>query len=113
MGAGQGDLFGGAQADKRAALQQVSDNAGDWMERCLACIRGLARANDGKTGTGEDVRNYTEKKIGAPHHHNAWGAAISQAVREGLLVPTERYVPMKGPKSHARKTPLYRLRSGQ
>jgi hypothetical protein len=99
-----------AQRRKQAKLAQVEDNSGGWMGAVLSAVADLADDHAGMTVTGETIRTLIEPIAGAPHHHNAWGAAISQMVRKGYLVPTERWVPMTGPKSNARKTPEYTLR---
>ena len=101
------DMF--AQQRKRAKLAQVEENAGGWIGDVLAAVRDFADDHAGMVVTGETVRRMIEPVVGAPHHHNAWGACITQLVRRGYLVPTGRWVPMTGPKSNARKTPEYRL----
>ncbi len=58
--------------------------------------------------TGEDVRDYLTRLYIAPHHSNAWGALIAKAVRDNLLVPTGERRAMRGPRSHARRTDVYR-----
>jgi len=59
--------------------------------------------------TGEDVRVLCAEVEIAPHHHNAWGAAINTMVRRGLLVPTGMFTQMKDVRSHARLTRVYRV----
>ena len=108
----QGDLFsfaGDAKAKKEAVLEQVASNAGSWMGACQAALAHLAADHPGDVHTGESLRFLVEKQIGPPHHHNAWGAAIACAVRHHVLEHTRCWVPMKGPKSNARRTPEYRL----
>jgi hypothetical protein len=55
------------------------------------------------------VRQLVSRSVGGPHHHNAWGALVMHMVRTGRLVATGEYRPMKDVKSHARKTPVYRV----
>ena len=93
-----------ATTARDAALTTVSANAGSWMEEALEAVRHSPLL----TATGEDIRLYVEKRIGPPHHHNAYGALIMNAVRRGYIVPTGRYLKMRTPKSHGRKTPEYR-----
>jgi hypothetical protein len=108
----QADLFdgrlGGQQA-KREALERVARNAGNWMPRCLLAIGALADSRRGDLVTGEDIRLLLTPVVGDPHHHNTWGAAILMAIERGYLLDTEKPVPMRTRRSHARKTPLYRL----
>ena len=99
----QQNLFSAAEL-KAQALEQVGTNAEPFYERALQAIATLEPG----TYTGEDVRlRIVQILQDEPHHHNAWGAIISGAVRRGYLVPTGRYLPMKTAKSHARKTPEY------
>jgi len=107
------DLFdtipdeGAAMADRDAALGRVADNAEaatSFMTRGLAEI---ARLPAGEF-TGEDVRDCLVRLGVAPHHPNAWGALIAKAVRDKLLTPTGERRAMRGPRSHARRTDVYR-----
>lgn len=102
------DLFTALER-KDAALQQVAANAGSWIDDVMAATARLAEQRQGEIVTGEGVRALVEPIAGAPHHHNAWGAAIANLVRQRYLVPTGRWVPMRGVKSNARKTPEYRF----
>lgn len=103
----QADMFilEPAKEQKNLAIKQVAINAGDWMDQALAAMRFLSKRRE---WTGEDIRLTLVPIVGHPHHHNAYGALISRAIREKLIIPTGRYVPMKTGKSHARKTPVYR-----
>jgi hypothetical protein len=94
------------RAARDAALDTVLDHAGqDWREQAKAVLHDM----DDREVTGEDIRLACEAAGVRPHHHNAWGAFVASLVRDGLLIPTGRYVPMKAKGSHARKTQLYRL----
>lgn len=85
------------------ALLAVAEKSGVFMDEALAF---LSRLNTGAY-TGEDIRKQIEAAGIHPHHHNAWGAVIATAVRSHLLYPTGKYVSMKDPRSHARKTQVY------
>ena len=86
-----------------AAMDQVADNAGvAWMQDAVAAARGLS----GEV-TGEDVRLRCQAAGIEPHHHNAWGALTNELLRRGILEPTDRFVKMKDPRSHARMTRVY------
>lgn len=101
----------GPIADRDAALEQVGDNAEvatSFMSRGLTAIARLPAGE----WTGEDVRDYLTGLGVVPHHPNAWGALVSKAVRDGLLVPTGERRAMRGPKSHARRTDVYRTTRG-
>jgi hypothetical protein len=96
-----------AVADRDAALEQVAtvaEAAASFMTRGLTAI---ARLPAGEF-TGEDVRDHLTKLNIVPHHPNAWGALVAKAVRDKLLTPTGERRPMKGPRSHARRTDVYR-----
>jgi hypothetical protein len=99
------DLFDAAEAraQRDAALERVADNAGDFMGAALATVARLPAGE----WTGEQIRTAVLNRGIVPHHHNAWGALICAAVKQGLVVPTGRYVAMRARKSHARKTPVY------
>ena len=99
----QGDLFG-AVASKHEALERVERHAGPWFEHALDYI---ARLPDWM-GTGEDMRWLVTKALGKPHHHNAWGALIGQAVKRNMLAKTGERRKMRGPKNNARETAVYR-----
>lgn len=87
------------------ALVRVSLNAGDdWRDAARAVLDLMPESEV----TGEDVRLACEARGVRPHHHNAWGAVIAGFVRDGLLEPTGRYIPMRAKGSHARKTQVYR-----
>ena len=98
-----------ASVARDAALDQVNANAAPWPILFLAALRRLP---PGTTGTAEWFRfTLTEGGLAKPHHHNAWGGMIATAVRLGVLEPTGTWAAMGGPKSHARKTPVYRRMS--
>ena len=100
---GQYDLFA-SKAARNAAVQQVADNAPEFIERALSAIDALPA---GTIVTGEDVRRILTAYGITPHHHNAWGALIREAVRQQLLRPTGRYRQMRDVSSHARQTAEY------
>lgn len=101
------DLFDAAAAReaRERTLKQVADHAGLWMDAALAEIGALPAT---WCGTGEDIRAGLEQRGLVPHHHNTWGALIGTAVKRRLIVPTGQYVGMRGSRSHARRTPVYR-----
>ena len=95
-----------AQQDKNAALAQVAENAGPEFYQAVV---DLLQNFNGSLVTGEDIRIHCEARQIKPHHHNAWGAAISKLVKRGLIEETGDYRPMRGRKSHGRKTQVYRV----
>tara|TARA_R110000868_G_scaffold19297_2_gene83095 strand:- start:10587 stop:10886 length:300 start_codon:yes stop_codon:yes gene_type:complete len=95
------------EAGRDEGIGRVLDNAGTWKHRS----RNLVMNTDELTGrlmTGEDIRLYVSQRVGSPHHHNAWGGLIMGLVKRKRLVEVDR-VKMRDPRSHARKTPVYRV----
>lgn len=99
------NLFQAAELRERA-FAQLKNNAGEFTLRALAALRDFP---DGFETTGEQIRILLDRRGIRPHHHNAWGALINQAVKQGLLEWTGRMSNMSTIKSHARKTPVYRV----
>ena len=97
---------------KREKTRQVLENAGyDWQ----MLVRLVVRTMRGEHVTGEDIRVRCEDLNIRPHHHNAWGAMISQLAspKDGsrpYLIETGKLVNMRTAKSHARKTMVYLVR---
>lgn len=100
-----------ALADRDAALTQVGDNAESANSFMSRGLREIDRLPAGEW-TGEEVREYLTRLYVAPHHPNAWGALIAKAVRDGLLVTTGERRAMRGPRSHGRRTDVYRVGNG-
>lgn len=95
-------LFDELEARDRS-IDRVLTNAGtDWREQAMEITRAL-----GGEVTGEDIRLACQAEKIGPHHHNAWGGLVNFMIREGLLLPTGRYVPMKATGSHGRRTQVY------
>lgn len=103
---GQQDLFDltVSKALRDEGISRVSTNAGTFVERGLVAIAGLP----GGDYTGERVRAAMLEQGIMPHHSNAWGALVKAAIRQRLLHPTGRFVPMRSKKSHAHTTQVYR-----
>lgn len=101
----QFDLFG-SKAARDAAIAQVEENAGDFMDCALFLLEN--GIEDDALVTGETVRKIVTAVGIVPHHPNAWGALIRTAVKRGLLIETGQWRQMEDIRSHARRTPLYR-----
>jgi hypothetical protein len=98
------DLFA-ARAARDEGLERVCKEP--WMERALRMI-GKTVPRGGEM-TSEELREWLALAgLEPPHHHNTWGALTMAAVRRGLLEDTGRTGQMRGPKSHARRTPIWR-----
>lgn len=91
------------------ALARVAENAGDFMSAAMEMIEKMPSGE----ATGEEIRQRISNLGLSPHHPNAWGALIRSAVKEKLITPTGVWSPMRQPKSHARRTPVYYIRGGK
>lgn len=86
-------------------LKTVAENSGTFIQRALSALAHMSGPL-----TGEDIRRRLSERGIEPHHHNAWGALISTAVKRGILIDSGMTVRMKDERSHARKTTLYTVR---
>lgn len=96
-----------ALEERDKAIDRVTTNSGEFMSDALAALRRI----EAKHVTGEDVREYLTGIGIQPHHHNAWGALIMTAIKDGILKPTQQFKNMRGPKSHGRMTRVYAVMS--
>jgi len=101
----QFDLFT-SRAARDAGIAQVEANAARFVEIGLSIIGALP---PGAEVTGEDIRRHLTEQGVVPHDAHAWGALIRHAVRRSMLHDTGRYRHMRAVRSHARRTPLYRV----
>ena len=107
----QRDFFSGdpneAKRLRDAALKRVADNGGDWREQALLRIVLI----ESFEGMGEDLKIILRRGgLPEPHHVNAWGDVIKEAIKQGVLIPTGKWAHSKLPLSHARQNPVYRRR---
>ena len=104
----QRNFLNGEQA-RDAALSQVTDHNVNWMRDAIAFVASWVREQG--DFIGEDVRHAVSRHLGAPKHHNAYGALVSQCVRLNIIEPTGEHRRMKDVKAHARETRVYRAYS--
>jgi hypothetical protein len=104
-------IFDAAQSreNRDAGIEQVSNSNAVWLSAAKQMLHKLAKDRDGQEVTGEDVRAILTEIGMTPEHPNAWGALINWMVKRNVLIPTHRYTSMKDPRSHARKTQIYKL----
>lgn len=95
-----------AQAAQTIGMAQVLSNAPRSFSTAVRTY--VASLPPGTLCTGESIRIACYQAGITPHHHNAWGAAISGCVRAGLLEETGRFPRMTTIASHARRNPEYR-----
>jgi hypothetical protein len=99
------DKLSAGQARRDEALQRVTSHAGeDWQQQAM---RVFAKLPPGSELIGEDIRRLCAAEGIRPHHPNAWGPFVNQLIRTGRIVATGQG-PMRDPRSHARKTTVYR-----
>lgn len=102
------ELFDYAESRKArdAGMKKVTDNGQPWNERALTSLTRFK----GAEATGEDIRRHVSAEIGEPHHPNGWGALVRSAIKKRWLIHTGIYRPMRAKRSHARRTPVYKVR---
>lgn len=87
---------------KRTSKAQRSEQ---WNAAYDHCVRRLPAG----LYTGETVRAAVEPNIGEPHHPNCWGAAFRRTLSKvRSFKPLQRTMHMTSPRSHGRRTRLYR-----
>ena len=90
------------------ALERVRRRAGDWYSRAFMQSMSVIAHHSGEVMTAEELRLLVYPHVGQPHHHNVWGAVIRVLVEIEMLIEIGM-AQMTTPKSHARRTPVYRL----
>ena len=82
----------------------------DWTFRTREAFRTwLAAQPPDREWIAEDFRSHLEARNWiAPSHPNAWGALFGWIARSGLVVDAGRLERMTQPRSHARRSPVYR-----
>lgn len=71
----------------------------DWWDAALAAVRLLARRHG--AFTADDVWEELDAlPVDPPQEPRALGAVFQAARREGLIVPTARFVPSRRPVAH-------------
>lgn len=98
------DLFA-ARALRDEGIERVSGNTPPDFK--LAFAEVAKTLTPGEYLTAEELRARCMARGGIPHHHNAWGAAISGLVKRGRLKNTGRYVQATLDTSHARRIALF------
>lgn len=92
-----------------AGLARVSCKNATWMNRGLAMLRKMKFQSYSEV-TGEEIRHFLlTAGLEPPSTHKAWGALVNWAVRDGVLEDTGRMRKMVTEKSHARRTPVWKL----
>lgn len=92
------------ESNRDRAIEGIARKGEVFMSKGMVQIANLPKDHE---FTGEDIRVLLNERGIHPHHSNAWGALIMNAIRNGMLIDTGRVRKMKTPKSHARKTTIY------
>ena len=102
------DMFQTAETLRDEALERVLRNAGPWYPRAFAQAMSEIARRRGEMKTGEQLRHLVYRVVGEPPHHNVWGSVIRELIK--IEVITEiGFAHMQDPKSHSRRTPVYKL----
>jgi len=104
------DLFGDFEQDAKQArdyaIRKVRENGGSWHSRALLALNLIP----GFVGTGEEIRIRLQLRgLAPPHHHNAWGAMILDAIEQGKIRRTGARTWMRTRKSHKRATDILKV----
>jgi hypothetical protein len=106
----QSNLFEARQA-RDAGMQRVISHNLPWKDEALRFARVFLHT--GEELTGEAIRlRLRNAGCPTPTHHNAWGPFIKSLVVSGMLIDTLRTGWMTTKKSHAARTPLWRVNNG-
>jgi hypothetical protein len=95
-----------------AGASLALDNAGgQWHAHAASfVIRRFEQAGDAGC-LFETARTFAEESgVGPPPHHNAWGALCLSLSRKEVIVKTGAYVNSKTARSHARISPVWKLK---
>lgn len=83
--------------------------SGPWFPQAQLTLMRICQLCGGMTATGEGLGNAVTTYYCAPSRPQAWGALISWAIKQKLIIVTGDRHRMKKPSSHARKTDVYRI----
>jgi hypothetical protein len=105
------DLFGEHQEDaaqaRDFALRKMRENGGEWHATALLALNLIP----GFVGTGEEIRIRLQLRgLSPPHHQNAWGAMILDAIEQGKIQRTGTRTRMRTRKSHGRATDILKVK---
>lgn len=90
--------FDTPQERKAEGMQRSWDNAAEWRDEALQCVREyLLTLPDGTEVCGDDWREAIPIE---PHHHNAYGALAGVIARYGWLVWTGGYTTSRQAQGH-------------
>lgn len=98
------------EALRDQGMARVKASNKQWFRDAKLIALAWLAARIGAEVTGEDITNaVTRYHPDKPTSPNVWGALTNALVRAGCIHPTGRQEPMKKPRSHARRTDMYRV----
>lgn len=101
------DVPAGIEA-RDQAIEQVEAHADPtWKLHATAAIRWLARTRPEFT-TDDVWQELHVRNHGGPREPRALGALMVAAAKQGLIEPTDRYVPSQRPDCHRRPVKVWR-----
>src|SRR4051812_27481183 len=99
-------------AAKRArdrGIGRTSVKNAEWMNKAHAHLRKM-KFDGYEEVTGEEIRHWLlTRGMHPPSSAHTWGAMIHHAVKDKILEDTMRVRHMVTEKSHARRTPIWKL----
>lgn len=84
-------------------IKQVEENAGVWKDLAFDIVCSLPAGE----WDGGQINMEVERRIGKPHHPNAYGALIMRARNAKVLYETGRYRRSGKASCHAHKYQIY------
>lgn len=101
---GQLDLID-ALEQRNAVLDDMADRHSGWLALAAAEMRKIPA---GEIGLAEDFRHMLlERGVPEPKSPNVWGPFTAYLVKQGMLVPTGQWKPMRSAKSNGRVSREY------
>lgn len=105
-----------AAARRDAVLNAIKAREQTWFTRAFVLAAERLKHRKGKEMTGEDIRLLIDdgaQELPGDAYRNpgphVWGALVRELMRDGFIVPTRNWIPMRTPRSHARLTRVYRV----
>ena len=92
-------------------MERVALSSGEWFTAAQKVVLRVCQLRPDYELTGEKLGNFCVNVIGEPEKPQVFGALTSWALKQNLIVlldPPKR-VRMEKPRSHARKTDVYRI----
>lgn len=96
------DNYEGRRLRDQGAAQVTENTPNEWVVNADGVIATMA--SSGTEFTAEDVRDFTGDP---PHHHNAMGARILAAVKQGIIVRVG-FTNSRRKRSHAAVIAVYK-----